>query len=153
MSLRSRLPVVLILSGIAVILFAYTPAGEPLRFWNAEERAFRSSCQDLPITDIYRSPRTHQGQRVKYTGKILVMDGSGGLDASPAGCILSVPEDPEALQLGQIPVYASFPDSAKAYVHDTVTIYGEVAGTYEYKTPVLRSKKLPWVSVRYIERH
>jgi hypothetical protein len=115
---------------------------------------YKAACQELPVNDLAKEPGTFKGRKVKYTGKVLVMDfpKDTAQGKTPTGLILAIADETHALAGGQLPVYVTFAGSTDAFIYDTVTAYGEVSGSYDYKSPMIKEKSLPWVEAKYLEK-
>jgi hypothetical protein len=118
------------------------------------ETDYKTTCHELPVNDLAKGPEKFKGQQVKYTGKVLVMDFPKDTDKGKkrTGLILGVADETHAIASGQLPVYVTFAGSTEAFIYDTVTIYGEVSGSYDYKSPMIKGKNLPWVEAKYLEK-
>jgi hypothetical protein len=114
------------------------------------ETHYKSNCQDLAVKELTKDPETYKGRRVKYTGKVLVMDfpKDTAQGRTPTGLILIVTDETDTAAS----VYVSYAGSTDAFIYDTVTAYGEVSGRYEYKSPMVKEKSLPWVEAKYLEK-
>jgi len=120
----------------------------------ASETAYKTACQDVSVNDLTQRTEAFKGKKVKCTGKVLVMDRpkETGTGRTPTSLILSIADDTHAISSGQLPVYVTFEGSSDTFIYDTVTVFGEVTGSYNYQSPVIKGKVLPWVQAKFMEK-
>ncbi len=114
---------------------------------------YKAACAEVPVADLTKDANRFKSKKVKYTGKILVMDfpqkTSSG--TTPTGIILSVNDDSHVLPSGVLPVYVSYKGTTDSFIYDTITVYGDVYGEYTYKSATIKEKELPRIDAKYID--
>ncbi len=118
------------------------------------EADYKAACRHLTVADLTGNPNKYKGQKVTYTGKVLVMDfpQKTSIGNTPTGLIITVTDDSHVLPSGLLPVYVTYQGKTDSFINDTVTIYGEVYGSYDYTSATIKQKTLPRIDAKYLDK-
>lgn len=118
------------------------------------EAGYKAACRQVTVADLTANPNKYKGQKVTYTGQILAMDfpQKTSTGTTPTGLILTVTDDSHVLPSGILPVYVTYQGKTDSFIYDTVTIYGEVYGSYDYKSTTIKQKTLPKIDAKYLDK-
>ena len=113
------------------------------RLMDAEE--YKALCsEDVSLKSLDRKPGTYKGRRVKYRGDITrIMD-----DRGTTYIVMDIAKD-EHDRNGSIFVW--YDGTSEALEHDTIQIWGEVRGSYIYKSAAGWKTTLPLVRAEYVD--
>ncbi|RQW83848.1 MAG: hypothetical protein EHM79_15200 [Geobacter sp.] len=120
----------------------------------SSEAAYKAACRKVTVADLTSNPNKYKGQKVTYTGQILVMDfpQKTATGTTPTGLIITVTDDSHVLPSGLLPVYVTYQGKTDSFIYDSVTIYGKVYGSFDYKSVTIKQKTLPRIDAKYLEK-
>lgn len=110
------------------------------------EQGFKNACGDLAYEELARNADGHQGEKVKYSGRIVQVtngsDGSVTLRVATSGNYDDI-----------ILVEYEYKDGqSKLLEDDRVTVYGTIYGDYTYESVMGAHITVPLVLASYIDR-
>ena len=110
---------------------------------------YKNSCQTLDYDTIFRYAEDYEGQRVKYTGKVVQVIDSG---LSLVSYRVNVTQDEWGFYDDTVYVnYFKDDDSTRILEDDIITFYGTLSGLYTYETVLGTFVTIPEVSAEYID--
>ena len=110
---------------------------------DAEE--YKALCsEDVSLKALDSKPKAYKGTRVKYRGEITRMVEDGGTTY----IIMTIDRDEDDHNESIFVWYDRTPDALK---NDTIQIWGEVRGSYEYKSVAGWKTSLPLVRAEYVD--
>jgi len=112
------------------------------------EQLYKDSCQSISYDSLARTPDEYEGERVKFTGKVVQV-------CSEATSLLYYSTYRVATSSGWDDVVYIFVDNygsgSRILEDDWITFYGEFDGLYTYETVLGSSITIPSVEVMYID--
>ncbi len=122
----------------------YNSSSEPVQTTSSEpeesESDYKASCESLSFKELNKNPEAYIGKRVKLSGTVVqIMESYGYTDIR-----MDVNDN-----FGDT-VYVTYDGSTSALEDSSITIYGEVAGSYTYESQAGWMITLPQIDAMYI---
>ena len=113
-----------------------TPTPTPVE----SESEYKASCKSISFDELNKNPNGHAGERVKLTGTVVqIMESYGSTDIR-----MDVNDN-----FGDT-VYVTYDGTTSALDDDSITIWGEVYGSYTYESQANYQITLPRITAKYI---
>jgi len=147
-SLRNKIGIIIativaiILIGLLVFNIVYADApltGDALTQYEA-------SCISVGYQELSTNIGKYNGQHVKFSGKVI----SSNTNNSKTQLVISVTQDNGWWSTSNL-IFVNYNAQTHFRVGDIVTVYGDVAGTYNYVSISNGQLKIPKITARYIE--
>lgn len=147
-SLRNKVGII-IAAAVAIILigllvFNVVYADAPLS-GNALTQ-YEASCISVGYQELSTNIGKYNGQHVKFSGKVISINTSNG----KTQLVISVTPVNGGWSTSDL-IFVNYNTQTQFKVGDIVTVYGEVAGTYNYVSIYNGQLKIPKITARYIE--
>jgi hypothetical protein len=114
------------------------------------EACYRAACRDIAASELTDHADADRGSYVKAAGTVVVYETE--LGAAPTiRLIISVVDPTNGLGSGKLPTLVSYQGKTSAFINDTVTVYGQVYGNFDYQSAQIAKKTLPRVDAAYID--
>jgi predicted nucleic acid-binding Zn-ribbon protein len=113
------------------------------------EDDFKSACESIDYSEIFRNSDNYNGTKVKFKGQIqqVVTDKDNYSEY-----LISVTKDEYGLWSDNIYVYLDRENVSDKFLEDdVVTFYGESNGTYSYKNVMGSKTEVPSVTALYMD--
>lgn len=117
--------------------YNYTTNAEP----QISEGEYKAAATTISFKQLDKNPDSYIGKKVKYTGTVLEIQESGGTG------IMRVAIDGDYNKI----IYVTYTGTNDAVEDDTVTIWGEVYGSYSYTSQANYEISLPRIDAKYVE--
>lgn len=111
-----------------------TPAPEPAE----TEAQYKASCKEISYKQLEKNPDKYAGQRVKFTGTIFQIQESGDFTS----ILLDVG--------GYDNISVLYDGTTNAVEDSTITVYGEILGSYTYESVAGYQITVPQMNAKYI---
>ncbi len=111
-----------------------TPAPAPTE----TEAQYKASCKKISYKQLEKNPDKYTGQRVKFTGTVFQIQESGDFTS----ILLDVG--------GYDNVSVLYDGTTNAVEDSTITIYGEIMGSYTYESVAGYQITVPQMNAKYI---
>lgn len=120
-------------------------ASEPV----VSEAEYKAQCKTVTYDELARDDDAMTGERVKLTGRIFQVVGSG----EDVYLMIDVEKDSDSLfDNNVIKINYSYSDSETRFIEaDNITIWGKSNGFYDYTNALKVSKSAPEINARYIK--
>jgi len=147
-SLRNKIGIILatavaiILLGLLVFNIVYADA--PLT-GNALTQ-YEASCISVGYQELSTNIGKYNGQHVKFSGKVISINTNN----SKTQLVISVTPVNGGWSTSDL-IFVNYNAQTQFKVGDIVTVYGDVAGTYNYVSIYNGQLKIPKITARYIE--
>lgn len=105
------------------------------------EAEFKNASTTIAFKKLDKNPNSYAGEKVKYTGKVVQIMESGGVTEIRLATSGSY---------GDI-IYVTYTGTTEALEDDTITIWGEVYGSYTYTSQANYEISLPRIDAKYIK--
>ena len=114
------------------------------------EAGYRAACREIAASELTDHADADRGSYVKVAGTVVVYETDLGA-AATTRLIISVTDPTNRLGSGKLPVLVSYQGKTSAFINDTVTVYGQVYGNFDYQSAQIAKKTLPRVDAAYID--
>jgi len=106
------------------------------------EAGYRAACREIAASELTDHADADRGSYVKVAGTVVVYETDLGA-AATTRLIISVTDPTNRLGSGKLPVLVSYQGKTSAFINDTVTVYGQVYGNFDYQSAQIAKKTLP----------
>jgi hypothetical protein len=97
------------------------------------ESDYKAACQEIRVSELTQQADADKGKLVRLTGKLASFEQIGNHAPYQYNLIIYVTDDAHTNSSGLLPVLATYEGTTDVFIYDTVTIYGEVYGSFAYK--------------------
>ena len=147
-SLRNKIGIILA-AAIAILLIGFLVfnivyADAPLT--GNDLTQYEASCISVGYQDLSTNIGKYNGQHVKFSGKIISITTNNG----KTQLVISVTPVNGGWSTSDL-IFVNYNAQTQFNIGDVVTVYGDVAGTYNYVSIYNGQLKIPKITARYIE--